>query len=120
MPPNCSIRKKGCRESKKVEKHCARQPDNLYAFGLSSSPRKLACVASGYCTACDTDSHDRKVCQSPRSGVNFINVFTCNFYACRSQKRKKLLELTVVFVLLGSLRVKAARKLLVKLTPGDP
>ena len=28
-------------------------------------------------------------------GVNFINVFMCNFHACRSQKRKKLLELTV-------------------------
>ena len=28
-------------------------------------------------------------------GVNFINVFMCGIYARRSQKRKKLLELTV-------------------------
>ena len=35
----------------------------------------------------------------------------------RSQKRKKLLNLTVFFALLGSARVKAARRLLVKLTP---
>ena len=51
------------------------------------------------------------------SGVNFINVFTGSFYACRSQKRKKLLNLTVFFALLGSALVKAARKMLVKLTP---
>ena len=40
-------------------------------------------------------------------------------YAHRSRKRKKLLELTVVFAILGSSRVKAARKMLVKLTPGQ-
>ena len=50
--------------------------------------------------------------------VNFINVFTSSFYACRSQKRKKLLYLTVFLVLLGSARVKAAHKMLVKLTAG--
>ena len=50
-------------------------------------------------------------------GVNFINVFTPSFYDCRSQKRKKLLELTAFFVLLGSALVKAARKMLVILTP---
>ena len=50
-------------------------------------------------------------------GVNFINMFTPSFYACRSQKCKKLLDLTVFFALLGSERVKAARKTLVKLTP---
>ena len=42
----------------------------------------------------------------------------CNFYAPRSVKRKKLLELTVFFALLGSVRVKVASKMLVKLTPG--
>ena len=52
-----------------------------------------------------------------RSRVDFINVFTRSFYVRRSQKRKKLLDLTVFFVLLGSERVKAARKMLVKLTP---
>ena len=29
--------------------------------------------------------------------VNFINAFTRSFFACRSQKRKKLLNLTVFF-----------------------
>ena len=61
-------------------------------------------------------SHDPK----PRKArVNFINVFTRSFYACRSQKRKKLLELTVFFAPLGSASVKVARKMLMKLTPGD-
>ena len=52
------------------------------------------------------------------TGVIFINVFTCSFYACRSQQRKKLLELTVFFALSGSESVKAESKMLVKLTPG--
>ena len=47
-----------------------------------------------------------------RSGVNFINVFTRSFYAHRSQKCKKLLDLTVFFALLGSEHVKAERKML--------
>ena len=47
-------------------------------------------------------------------GVNFINVFTSSFYKHRSQK---LLNLTVFFALSGSAHVKAARKMLVKLTP---
>ena len=49
--------------------------------------------------------------------VNFINVITPSFYASRSYKRKKLLNLTVFFALLGSACVKAARKMIVKLTP---
>ena len=51
------------------------------------------------------------------SGVNFINVFARSFYARRFQKQKKLLEQTVFFALLGSACVKAAHKMLVKLTP---
>ena len=43
-------------------------------------------------------------------GVNFINMFTRSFYTHRSQKRKRLLELTVFFALLGSAGVKAACK----------
>ena len=50
-------------------------------------------------------------------GVNFFDVFMCSFYARRSQKRKKLLELTIFFALFGSASVKAVRKMLVKLTP---
>ena len=49
-------------------------------------------------------------------GVNFITVFKRSFYAGRSQKRKKLLELTVFFSLLGSASVTAESKMLVKLT----
>ena len=45
-------------------------------------------------------------------------MFTHSFYARRSRKRKKQLELTVFFALLGSASEKAARKMLVKLTPG--
>ena len=39
-------------------------------------------------------------------GVNFINVFTHSFYAHRSQKHKKLLDLAVFFAHLGSAHVK--------------
>ena len=52
-----------------------------------------------------------------RTVVNFINMFTCSFYARRSQKRKKLLDMTVFFALLGSAHVNAASKMLMKLTP---
>ena len=53
-------------------------------------------------------------CNHLRPGVNFINVFTHSFYARRSQKQNKLLELTVFYALLGSGRVKAVSKMLVK------
>ena len=49
--------------------------------------------------------------------VNFINVFTHSFYASRSWKPKKLLELTDFCALLGSACLKAACKMLMKLTP---
>ena len=58
----------------------------------------------------------QQVGKERRSVVNFINVFTRSFYTCRSWKRKKLLELTVFFALLGSALIKAACKMLVKLT----
>jgi len=48
----------------------------------------------------------------------FHQHFTCSFYECRSQKRKKPDCLTVFFALLGSSGVKAAHKMLVKWTPG--
>ena len=54
------------------------------------------------------------------SGVNFIDMSMRCFLDRRSQKGKKLLELTVFFALLESLRAKAARKLLVELTPIPP
>ena len=51
-----------------------------------------------------------------RPGVNFINVFTHSFHERRSQRCKKLLNLTVFLALLGSAWVKAAHEMLVKLT----
>ena len=52
-------------------------------------------------------------------GVNFINVLTRSFYATWSQKRKKLLDVSVFFALLGSAHVKAACKMMVKWTTGS-
>ena len=51
------------------------------------------------------------------SRVDFIEVFTHSFYALQSQNHKKLLDLAVFFAILGSAHVKAARSMLVKLTP---
>ena len=60
-----------------------------------------------------------KMCKlEKKEGVNFINVFTRSFYARRSQKRKKLLHLTIFFALLGSGWIKVAHKKLMKLTQG--
>ena len=53
----------------------------------------------------------RKMLVKLPARLHFINVFMRSFYACRSPKRKKLLELTVFFfLLLGLAHVKAARK----------
>ncbi len=47
--------------------------------------------------------------------------YTYSFYACRSQKRKKIVvdNLTVFFTLLGSASVKAVHRTLMKLSPGQ-
>jgi hypothetical protein len=50
-----------------------------------------------------------------RDQVNFHQHF---LLACRSQKRKKTDGLTIFLALLGSVSIKAARKMLEKLTPG--
>jgi len=42
----------------------------------------------------------------------FTNMFTQSFYARRSQERKMVNDLTVIFALLGSKHVKAVRKML--------
>ncbi len=54
-----------------------------------------------------------------RSGVNFINVLCTAFTLVDPKSVKKIDNLTVFFTLLGSARVKAVRRTLVKLTPGD-
>ncbi len=51
------------------------------------------------------------------TGVNFTNTFTLSFYARRSRKRKNTDNLTVFFTHLGSSRVKAVCRKLMKLTP---
>jgi hypothetical protein len=48
----------------------------------------------------------------------FYQRFTTSFYASRSRKRKNTVKLSVFFALLGSVHEKAARRLLMKLTPG--
>jgi len=53
-------------------------------------------------------------------GVDFTNMFTQSFYAQRSQKRKKTVKSSVSFALLGSPCIKAALKMLVKLTSYVP
>ncbi len=50
-------------------------------------------------------------------GLNFTNIFKLSFYARRSRKRKKTDDLTVFFMLLGSVSVKAVRRTLMKLSP---
>ena len=102
---------------------------SMFFLTLFDSLYYFICFSSGFC---------RCLNQRPRTlswlwsvyfdhyipGVNFINVLRADFTltdpkiakrssARRSQKRKKLL-----FALLGSASVKAARRMLVKLTPG--
>ena len=56
-------------------------------------------------------------CFLRKPGVDFINVFMRSFYACRSQKRKKLLELTDFFALFGPAGVKAASEHINEIDP---
>ena len=50
--------------------------------------------------------------------VNFINVLRAAFTLADPKSAKKLLDLTVFFALFMSLGVKAARRMLMKLTQG--
>ena len=50
--------------------------------------------------------------------ANFTNILPAAFVRADPKSAIKLLNLTVFFALLGSVRVKAARRMLVKLTPG--
>ena len=52
-------------------------------------------------------------------GVNFTNVLQASFMRADPKSATKLINLTVFFALLGSARLKATRRLLVKLTPGQ-
>jgi len=53
-----------------------------------------------------------------RTGVNFINILQSTFANSDPESTKKTDNLTVFFVLSGSVRIKAARRTLMKLTPG--
>jgi len=54
------------------------------------------------------------------SGVNFTNILHAAFaHADPKSAKKKIDDLTVFFVLLGSAPVKALHKILVKSTPDD-
>jgi len=53
-----------------------------------------------------------------RPGVNFINVLKAAFTLADPKSTKKTDGLTVCFALLGSVLIKASRKMLVKSTPG--
>jgi len=55
--------------------------------------------------------------RTARPGVNFINIFMSIFYSRWSQKRKKIVNHQCHFALVGSGRIKADHKTLVKLTP---
>ncbi len=50
--------------------------------------------------------------------VNFINILQAAFTHEDSKNAKKTVKLSVFFTLLGSARTKAARRMLMKLTPG--
>jgi len=56
-----------------------------------------------------------RVSKQDESRCQFHQYFMHN--ACRSQKRRKIVKPSVFFALLGSVCVKAARKMLVKLNP---
>jgi hypothetical protein len=51
------------------------------------------------------------------TGVNFTNVLQAAFTCADSKAQNKTDKLTVFFVLLGSARVKAARRVLMKSNP---
>jgi len=51
-------------------------------------------------------------------GVDFTNIFTPSFWTHGAQKRKKTNDLTAFLTLLGSARVKAVHRTLMKLSQG--
>jgi len=53
------------------------------------------------------------------SGLNFINILEAAFMRADPERTKKIDNLTVFFALSGSTRVKAAYRMLMKLTPDE-
>ncbi len=60
----------------------------------------------------------RKMLMKLTSGPNFINVLCTAFTHADPRNLIKTVNLSIFFMLLGSMSVKAAHKTLVKLTPG--
>ena len=91
----------------------------FFSFSLFSNKKYLAFPPRGKCNKalvlCVTFFGNVLVEGNP--WVNFINVLMRSFYSRRSQKCKKLLNLTVFFALLGSGRVKAARQHIDEIDP---
>jgi len=105
-------------------------PFNIFSVSLSLSPSfsltkstKHSLYFSLYISLYLSPSHSLHLAvlflSNYRSLGQFHQHFTSSFYLCRSKKRKKDTDdLAVFFILLGSAFVKAARKMLLKLTPG--
>ena len=89
-------------------------PDERMLRGHSIA--ELLRVNTGACRLAEKKHvfHIKKTC----SGVNFTNILRAAFVLADPKSTKKLLNLTVFFALLVSAGVKAARRTLVKLTPG--
>ncbi len=63
-------------------------------------------------------THLNYTCNLSPSGVDFTNIFTNRFYGHSSQKHKSQSSRQYLFTLLGSARVKALRRTLMKSSPG--
>jgi len=86
----------------------------------SNNSSNLLAASTGSPPSAGTSSFRNPSEMLVQSNLNWGQFHQCSmsiFYACRSQKRKKLLDMTVFFALLGSAGVKAARRTLIKLTP---
>jgi len=64
------------------------------------------------------DLHLQKLLVEHRWNWHLGSIFTYSFYNRSSQKRKNSVKLSVSFYTLGSTGAKAARRTLIKLTPG--
>jgi hypothetical protein len=59
-----------------------------------------------------------KCCDALKFGVNFINIPQAAFTRTDHKRARKTVKLSVFFAHLGSAHLKAALKMLMKLTPG--
>ena len=88
---------------------CRLHPLNLWKFQKLSWRR----ILWGRVEQCETPW----IRSASKAGVNFANILQAAFVREDPKSAIKLLNLTVFFAFLGSERVKAALRMLVKLTP---